>query len=318
MTEPDADGPAEAHPGPGDPEGTPARPATATAVPADRPPRNRTARFAWWAVAVIIVAVIALVTYALSDTPVTLQTVHRTTAAGDVVAQVTNVPPAVFDAVGTAAPDTALVAPTVLTGQPALATAGKPEVFYVGAEYCPFCAAERWPLIVALSRFGHFTQLKNMESAPLSVFPGTQTFSFVGATYSSRYVAFSGVELYSDAVDAAGAFARIATLTPVETFVVARYGIRPGPTASPGTFPFVDIGNRMVTSTSGFSPAVLAKQSQAAIAGGLSQAHDPITQAVVASANALTAGICAVTGHQPGSVCTSKGVRDAEASLGLQ
>jgi hypothetical protein len=286
--------------------------------PTERSPRNRTARFAWWAVAVIIVGVIALVTYALSDTPVTLQTVHRTVAGGDVVTQVANVPPAVFDAVGTDAPGTTLVAPTVLTGQPLLETAGKPEVLYVGAEYCPFCAAERWPLIVALSRFGHFTQLKNMQSAPLSVFPGTPTFSFVGATYSSRYVAFAGVELYSDAVDAEGAFARIATLTPVETLAVARYGVRPGPTASPGTFPFVDIGNRMVTSTSGFSPAVLVKQSQAAIAGGLSQAGDPITQAVVASANDLTAGICAVTGHQPGSVCTSKGVRAAEASLGLQ
>lgn len=317
MTEPDADGINEAPTEPGDP-GTPTLPTPATLDPVSRPPRNRTARFAWWAVAVIIVAVIALVTYALSDTPLTLQTVRRTTASGDVTAQVTDVPPAVFDAVGTDAPGATLVAPTVLTGQPVLERAGKPEVLYVGAEYCPFCAAERWPLIVALSRFGHFTQLKNMQSAPLSVFPGTQTFSFVGASYSSRFVAFTGVEVYSDAVDAEGAFARIATLTPVEAMAVARYGVRPGPTASPGTFPFVDIGNRVVTSTSGFSPAVLVKQSQAAIAGGLSQADDPITQAVVASANALTAGICAVTGHQPGSVCTSKGVRDAEASLGLQ
>ena len=317
MTGPDAERPADGPAGTEDPGGTSTLAAPATAGTVDRPPRNRTARFAWWAVAVIIVGVIALVTYALSDTPVTLQTVHRTAAAADVVAQVTDVPPAVFDAVGNDAPGTTLVAPTVLTGQPVLETAGKPEVLYVGAEYCPFCAAERWPLIVALSRFGHFSQLKNMQSAPLSVFPGTQTFSFVGATYSSRYVAFSGVEVYSDAVDTEGAFARIATLTPVETIAVARYGVRPGPTASPGTFPFVDIGNRMVTSTSGFSPAVLVKQSQAAVAGGLSQAGDPITQAVVASANDLTAGICAVTGHRPGSVCTSKGVRDAEASLGL-
>ena len=318
MTEPDADRPIEAGPGPEGPGETSTLPEPVITDPTDRPPGSRTARFAWWAVAVIIVAVIALVTYALSDTPVALQTVHRTTAAGDVVAQVTNVPPGVFDAVGTDAPGTALVAPTVLTGQPVLETAGKPEVLYVGAEYCPFCAAERWPLIVALSRFGHFTQLKNMQSAPLSVFPGTQTFSFVGATYSSHYVAFAGVELYSDAIDAEGAFARIATLTPAESIAVAHYGVRPGPTASPGTFPFVDIGNRMVTSTSGFSPAVLVKQSQADIAGGLSQAGDPITQAVVASANDLTAGICAVTGQRPGSVCSGKGVRDAEASLGLQ
>ena len=50
----------------------------------------------------------------------------------------------------------------------------------MGAEFCPFCAAERWPLIVALSRFGRFTTLHNMQSAQLSVFPAIQTFSFVG------------------------------------------------------------------------------------------------------------------------------------------
>ncbi len=114
-----------------------------------------------------------------------------------------------------------------------------------------------------------------------------------------------------------GVFARIATLTPVQALAVAHYGERPGTSASPGTFPFVDIGNRMVTSTSGFSPAVLVRQSQAGIAGDLTQAADPVTQAVVAAANQLTAGVCAVTGQRPAPVCSSKGVRDAAASLGL-
>jgi hypothetical protein len=283
--------------------------------PSVRRPRNRTAQFAWGAVAVILAAVIALVTYALTDPPVPRQTVRRATTAPDVVAQLAKVPPSVFDAVGASAPDTTLVAPTVLSGQSLLRAGGKPEVLYVGAEYCPFCGSERWPLIVALSRFGYFTGLKNMQSAPLSVFPATQTFSFVGSTFTSRYLSFVGVELYSDAVNAEGAFARITTLTPVEALALARYGSRRGSGASPGTYPFVDIGNRMVTSTSAFSPAVMVKQSQAAVAGGLSQADNPITQAVVASANQLTAGMCAVTGQQPVRVCTSKGVRDAVTSL---
>ena len=42
---------------------------------------------------------------------------------------------------------------------PALTADGKPEVLYVGAEYCPFCAAERWPVVVALSRFGTWSGL---------------------------------------------------------------------------------------------------------------------------------------------------------------
>ena len=43
---------------------------------------------------------------------------------------------------------------TATTGQPALTSGGKPEILYVGAEYCPYCAAERWAMVVALSRFG--------------------------------------------------------------------------------------------------------------------------------------------------------------------
>ncbi len=283
-------------------------------VPTSPPARNRTAQFAWGAVAVILVAVIGLVTYALTDPPVTQETVRRTAASPDVVAQLAKIPPSVFDAVGGTATNTPLAAPSVLSGQPLLQSGGKPEVLFVGAEYCPFCAAERWPLIVALSRFGHFTSLKNMQSAQLSVFPGTQTFSFVGSTYTSRYLAFSGVELYSDAVDDHGSFGRIATLSPAQAMVVARYGSHPGA----GSYPFLDIANRMTTSTSAFSPAVLAKQSQAAIAGGLDQADNPITQAVVASANQLTAGVCAATDQQPDSVCSSKGVRDAAVALGMK
>jgi len=42
---------------------------------------------------------------------------------------------------------------------------GKPLVLYVGEESCPYCAAERWSLILALSKFGNFTGLKYMLSS---------------------------------------------------------------------------------------------------------------------------------------------------------
>jgi Domain of unknown function (DUF929) len=261
--------------------------------------------------------VVVLIVYALTDAPVTQLTVHRATASNTVMAELNKVPLSVFDEVGASAPDAQLVAPTLLTGQPPLKSAGKPEVLYVGAEYCPFCGAERWPLIVALSRFGRFSRLKNMQSAPLSVFPDIQTFSFVGAAYTSPYVSFTGVELYSDALDAQGTFARIANLTPTQSALVARYGTPGGSSGSTGPLPFVDIGNRLVTSTSAFSPALIIKQPQAAIAAGLTQPSEPVTQAIVAAANQLTAGICASTGQRPGSVCSSKGVRDAADSLDL-
>jgi hypothetical protein len=83
-----------------------------------------------------------------------------------------------------------------------------------------------------------------------------------------------------------------------------------------GSFPFVDIDNLMVASTSGFSPAVIEGRSQGSIASALGQAGDPVGQAIVASANYLTAGICRSTDQQPGPVCSSSGVLAATRSLG--
>ena len=232
------------------------------------------------------------------------------------LAALSSVPTSVDDAAGAGTAATPLTPPVLLGGQPPLESTGKPEVLFVGAEYCPFCAAERWPLILALSRFGRFSVLHNVQSAPSDVFSGLQSFSFVRSSYSSRYVSFTGIELYSNTVDAQGGFAKIGSLNPGQAALLARDGPRSGALGSPA-IPFVDIDNRMVTSTSGFSPAILVGVSQATIAADLDQLDDPIGEAVVAAANDLTAGICQATGGQPASVCSSKGVREAGAAVGL-
>jgi hypothetical protein len=292
----------------------PGEPPPEAESPAERDHRDRTIRFAWGAVVVILIGVVVLVVYALTGTPVSPGVVHRVPAPGAVVTSLRTVPAAVFDSVGISS-SSPLVAPTMLVHQPPLEPAGKPEVLFVGAEFCPFCAAERWPLIVALSRFGHFTTLNNMQSAQNSVFPGLQTFTFVGSSYSSRYVTFTGTELYSDSADADGAFTRIATLTGAQQAVLERYATGRGTGSGAGAFPFVDIDNVMVASTSGFSPAVIDGRSQSAIAAALGQAGNPVGQAIVASANYLTAGICRATGQQPAPVCTSTGVEAAAQAL---
>lgn len=285
-------------------------------LPPEDEPLSRTARFAWVAVIVLLVGVIALVVYALTGAPATPAAVHRTPAPTALVDSLGHVPQSVFDSVGVDAPDTPLVAPTPLEGQPILQANGRPEVLYVGSEFCPFCAAQRWPLIVALSRFGRFTGLDNMQSAQESVFPGIQTFSFVGSTYTSRYLAFEPVELYSTQTTPEGAFARIANLSPAQAAVVARYGAATGTRVGTGDLPFVDIANRMVATTSGYSPAVLQRQPQATIANDIGHGTGRVGLAIVASANYLTAGLCTATGQQPASVCTSKGVRAAATALG--
>ena len=74
---------------------------------------------------------------------------------------------------------------------PALTSGGKPEVLYIGAEYCPYCAAERWAVIVALSRFGTFSGLAPIRSAAkdgggnAEPYPLTPTWTFAKASYTS-------------------------------------------------------------------------------------------------------------------------------------
>ncbi len=191
--------------------------------------RTRTARFAWAAVVVILIGVIGLVVYALTGPPSAPGTVHRAPTSGDVMADLGKVPASVFDSVGVTAANP-LVVPTVLSGQPPLDSAGKPEVLFVGADYCPFCAAERWPLIVALSRFGHFAALHNMQSAQQSVFPGLQTFSFVGAALLQPVRdASPGSSSTPTRSTPDGVFTPIATLTPSQAAVMDRYASGTGP-----------------------------------------------------------------------------------------
>jgi hypothetical protein len=275
-------------------------------------------------VVVIIVGVVVLIAYALSDPAPVRGTAPRTATAAGVLVELSHVPPSTFDTVGVNVAPTPLTLPTIVRNEPSLVADGKPLVLFVGAEYCPFCAAERWPLIVALSRFGHFRSLHNAQSASLSVFPGVQTFSFVSSSYSSTYLAFEGTELYSDSITATGTFARVAEPTAQQAALMARYGVGG---ASAGSLPLVDIANRMVATTSGFSPSLLVGLSQATVAGSLDQRGQTTTtpptagetagRAIVASANALTAGICLATGQQPTSVCAGSGVRAAAISLGL-
>ena len=61
---------------------------------------------------------------------------------------------------------------------PPLRFDGKPAIVFVSEESCPFCAAERWPLAVALSHFGTWSQLGITQSAATDVYPGTATLSF--------------------------------------------------------------------------------------------------------------------------------------------
>jgi hypothetical protein len=82
--------------------------------------------------------------------------------------------------------------PAAQLSGPALTLAGKPQILYIGAEFCPVCGAERWALVVALSQFGTFTNLQQTTSAARD--GHIPTVSFYGSSYASPYVTFTPVE----------------------------------------------------------------------------------------------------------------------------
>ncbi len=80
----------------------------------------------------------------------------------------------------------------------ALTSGGKPEVLYLGGEYCPYCAAQRWAMVNALSRFGTFSGLTTTHSSSTDVDPNTPTWTFYKSTYTSNYLVFTPVEEYTN------------------------------------------------------------------------------------------------------------------------
>ncbi|MGH2517081.1 MAG: DUF929 family protein [Ktedonobacterales bacterium] len=228
-----------------------------------------------------------------------------------IIYTVTNVNPAVIAAIGMGGIQNPIVAvPSSAAGGP-LVSNGKPAILYIGAGYSPYSAAERWSIIVALSRFGTFSILRLTTSSNTDVYPNTPTFTFYGTSYASAYLDFQSVELTGQDQNAT-----LQTPTNAQQNLMSIYdSSQYVGSGLAGGIPFIDFGNQYVVVSSGFSPQLLSGQTQQGIASRLSNANDPITQAIVGNANWLTAAICKLTNNQPGSICTAGPIPQIEAQL---
>lgn len=222
-----------------------------------------------------------------------------------VVGAATHVPASVLDSVGRGAVTNP---PTHITGADALTADGKPQVVYLGYEWCPYCAAQRWALVVALSRFGTFTGLGLTQSAADDVYPSTHTFTFVHAAYTSSYLSFSATEMQDANRNP------LQTPTAAEQHLIDVYD-QPPYTSSTGGLPFLDLGGRYLVSGASYNPRTLAGQNWTQIAAALTDPSSPDAQAIDGSANALTAALCTLTGNQPAAVCSSTAVTTAKGTL---
>jgi hypothetical protein len=175
---------------------------------------------------------------------------------------------------------------------------GKPEVLYIGGEFCPYCAGERWPLTVALSKFGTFSNLHLIHSAESNV----PTLTFVGSTYTSPYVTFTPVEMKGNEPSGNG-WADLQPATDEQRKLLNGRG--------QGSFPFIDFGGVAVQSGGSVDMSMLIGKSQADIASTLaaSTTKDTDQSTMQGNVNLVAGGfirtICELTGNQPADVCSA-------------
>ncbi|HET8930613.1 MAG TPA: DUF929 family protein [Acidimicrobiales bacterium] len=174
-----------------------------------------------------------------------------------------------------------------------LTSDGKPEVLYVGAEFCPYCAGERWAMVVALSKFGTFSGLTTIHSSEGDV----PTLSFLDATYSSEFVSFNPIELQGQDREP------LEEATEAERALFERLGR--------GGFPFIDFGGTAVQSGGSVDVTNLIDRDPEEIAATLAASTDSDTDptSLEGNVNAVAGGfittICGLTGDQPAEVCAA-------------
>lgn len=219
-----------------------------------------------------------------------------------VARQVTGVPPSVLNAVGPGSVPSVPGTPVKRITGSALRRGGKPEMLYIGADFCPYCAVMRWPMAVALSRFGTFTTpLRGIHSSPTDAYPSTATLTFYQTGYRSPYLTFTPVE--NETVTRAP----LQPVTKQQQAIWNKY--------DPNSFPFIDFGNRYMITTPIYNPQVLQGKTWAQIAAALHNPGDPIAQGANGAANYITATICKITGNKPASVCAAPAISTLAGKL---
>ena len=192
--------------------------------------------------------------------------------------------------------------PALLPHQPVLTAAGKVEVAYVGGGWCPYCALANWPLQVALSQFGTFTQLGGvLSSSPAREYPGLKSWSFTGSHYVSKYfklVAFEAPQYFVPPPMGLNA-------------LMAQYDRRPY-TPQP-VIPFIDLGGHFLVIGNLSTVAPLWHLSLAQVAASLRHPTSAVARTVDGTADYIVAAMCLTPGASTASICGSKFARRLDA-----
>ncbi len=263
-----------------------------------------------WAIPAVLIALAGIVAFGLlrpREAPAPQKGIGDPVPAS-IMEAVAQVPPETWTKAGSKDVRSLQAVPPTSAG-----AADKPIVLYVGAEFCPYCASQRWALVAALSRFGTFSGLTLSASSSTDSYPNTSTFSFHGSSFASEYVEFQSVELQGRE-EQGGKYPSLQTPTPDQLVLYRKYNAPPY-TQSAGSIPFVLIGQRLMWAGTSVPPVVLEKKDWETVAAGLKNGETQEARYIIANANMLTAAICAQNGGRPADVCQNPGVLEAAKLL---
>ena len=258
------------------------------------------------AAALVIVIVVAIVVIRNLQSPAKQAASSHGGLPAKVVSDVTSVPASTLAKIGTGALPPVNELPLKKISDTSLTTVnGKPEMLYIGAEFCPYCAAMRWSMAVALSRFGTFGTLKGIHSSSTDTDPNTATLTFYKQQYTSPYLTFTPVE--NETIT----HAPLQATTKAQQALWVKYDSQDGGTG----YPFIYFGGKTIITGPLYDPAVLKGLTWSQIASQLSNPSSKVAQNVNGAANYITASICKMTGNSPASVCSAAPVTTIEPTI---
>jgi thiol-disulfide isomerase/thioredoxin len=189
-----------------------------------------------------------------------------------------------------------------VTDQPLKRESGKSLVFFMGAGFCPFCAAERWAIVNALSNFGTWEGLVDDKSAGHDEkYLNIPTVSFARAKYTSDYVEFVGIETADR------------NFEPLQELGDKDYEILD--TYNPDQIiPFLLIDGQFMQVGAGYSPQMLEGMDHAKVKGELANPNSQVGKAMRAEIDNITALICKSTGGKS-AACSSENVKNVVGKI---
>ncbi len=259
----------------------------------------RNKRYAFFAIGLVIVLIAVLVIVKFAGGGGGSNTVDQASPPGGTpipaatLAKISSVPMSTLNSAPTGG---ILTAPQSVRGK-ALTADGKPELLYIGAEYCPHCAAERWPVYVALTKFGSFDpQPGRIHSANTD--GDIPTLTYYGTKYSSPYLTFNPVEVSTNYLNSSGSN-YVALQTPTQE------QLNLWQSGNGGEIPYVNFGGKAILPSAQYSFANLQGLTFNQVAAQVGNNSSTAGASIDASASQLIKTICTTMTHdQPSNVCS--------------